>query len=89
MICQQNSSFSFSSGGDEAGTATFTFLVTSGQPVNVQTQMKAWGYSDPFITTPVTYDFSHTATLSSISTCSRTPTSALRSRATWWQPMAA
>lgn len=66
LICQQNNSFSFSSSGDKAGTATFLFFVTSGQPVNVQTVMKAWGYSDPYIQTAVTYDFSHTATLSSI-----------------------
>lgn len=67
LICQQNSSFSFSGSGDKAGTATFLFVVTSGQPVNVQTMMKAWGYSDPYIQTAVTYDFSHTATLSGIS----------------------
>jgi hypothetical protein len=43
-----------------------TFAVLSGQPVNVWTEMKAWGYSDEFIPTRVSYDFSHTATLTSI-----------------------
>lgn len=68
LICDQLKSFSFSSSGDKADTATFTFAVLSGQPVNVYTEMKAWAYSDPFIQAPVTYDFSHTATLSSIRT---------------------
>ncbi len=66
LICQQSSSFSFSSSGDKAGTATFNFFVASGQAVKVQTLMTAWGYSDPYIATAVTYDFSHTATLSSV-----------------------
>ena len=66
LICNQNNSFSFSSSGAKAGTATLTFAVLSGQPVNVWTEMKAWGYSDEFIPTRVSYDFSHTATLTSI-----------------------
>lgn len=68
LICQQSSSFSFSSSGDKAGTATFSFFVASGQALKVQTLMTAWGYSDPYIASAVTYDFSHTATLSSITT---------------------
>lgn len=66
LICEQSSSFSYSTSGDKAGTATFNFFVASGQALKVNTLMTAWGYSDPYIASAVTYDFSHTATLSSI-----------------------
>ena len=68
LICQQKNSFSYSSSGDKAGTATFTFSVLSGQAVKVVADLQAFVYSDPYLSTAASYDFFHTATLTGIAT---------------------
>ncbi len=67
LICAQNREFSFSSSGDKAGTASFSFSVQSGTAIRVATEMLAFVYSDPYTSSAAQYDFAHTALLTAIS----------------------